>query len=72
MDLRAVLDDQGTLLRRHIQPSVAQVNCQCENGKLLPTANTMDMNDGVQLTCIDAGNPCILYQLVNLILVERC
>lgn len=70
MDLRAVLVDRASLLRRHNQPSVVQVNCRFENGKLLPPVNTMDIIDGVHITCIDAGNPGILYQLVNL--VERC
>lgn len=69
MDLRAVLVDRVSLLRRHNQPSVVPVNCRFENGELLPPANTMDI-DGVHVTCIDAENPGILYQLVNLI--ERC
>ncbi|QGA17373.1 hypothetical protein EYB26_005044 [Talaromyces marneffei] len=30
-----------------------------KTGKLLPTGNTIDIIDGLQVTCIDAGNPCI-------------
>jgi 2-methylaconitate cis-trans-isomerase PrpF len=30
-----------------------------KTGKLLPTGNVVDVIDGVKMTCIDAGNPCV-------------
>lgn len=37
-----------------------------KTGKLLPTGNTIDLIDGVQVTCIDAGNPCIFVMADDL------
>ncbi|KAH9224850.1 PrpF protein [Leptodontidium sp. 2 PMI_412] len=33
-----------------------------KTGKLLPTGNVVDNFDGVDATCIDAGNPCVFIQ----------
>ncbi|KAH7336076.1 putative 3-methylitaconate isomerase [Rhexocercosporidium sp. MPI-PUGE-AT-0058] len=33
-----------------------------KTGKLLPTGNVVDSFDGVDATCIDAGNPCVFVQ----------
>ncbi|KAH7409506.1 PrpF protein [Cadophora sp. MPI-SDFR-AT-0126] len=33
-----------------------------KTGKLLPTGNVVDSLDGVDVTCIDAGNPCVFIQ----------
>jgi 2-methylaconitate cis-trans-isomerase PrpF len=30
-----------------------------KTGKLLPTGNVVDVIDGLSVTCIDAGNPCV-------------
>jgi 2-methylaconitate cis-trans-isomerase PrpF len=35
-------------------------------GKLLPTGNVVDIFDGIRATCIDAGNPCVFVQAVDL------
>lgn len=37
-----------------------------KTGKLLPTGNTIDIIDGVQVTCIDAGNPCVFVMADDL------
>jgi len=33
-----------------------------KTGKLLPTGNVTDTFDGLETTCIDAGNPCVFIQ----------
>lgn len=37
-----------------------------KTGKLLPTGNITDMVDNVQVTCIDAGNPCVFVKASDL------
>ncbi|KAJ5577085.1 hypothetical protein N7535_004011 [Penicillium sp. DV-2018c] len=35
-------------------------------GKLLPTGNVVDTFDGIRVTCIDVGNPCVFVQAGDL------
>ncbi|KAJ5735303.1 PrpF protein [Penicillium malachiteum] len=35
-------------------------------GKLLPTGNTVDTFDGIEVTCIDAANPCVFVRAIDL------
>lgn len=37
-----------------------------KTGKLLPTGNVVDTIDGVEVTCIDAGNPCVFVRASDL------
>jgi 2-methylaconitate cis-trans-isomerase PrpF len=37
-----------------------------KTGKLSPTGNITDMVDNVQVTCIDAGNPCVFVKASDL------
>jgi 2-methylaconitate cis-trans-isomerase PrpF len=37
-----------------------------KTGKLLPTGNVVDTIDGVEVTCIDAGNPCVFVRAADL------
>lgn len=36
-----------------------------KTGKLLPTGNVTDILDGITVTCIDAGNPCVFIQAAD-------
>ncbi|KAH8684541.1 PrpF protein [Tricladium varicosporioides] len=33
-----------------------------KTGKLLPTGNVVDVFDGLEVSCVDAGNPCVFVQ----------
>lgn len=37
-----------------------------KTGKLLPTGNIFDTIDGIEVTCIDAGNPCVFVRAADL------
>jgi 2-methylaconitate cis-trans-isomerase PrpF len=37
-----------------------------KTGKLLPTGNVVDTIDGIEMTCIDAGNPCVFVRASDL------
>jgi 2-methylaconitate cis-trans-isomerase PrpF len=37
-----------------------------KTGKLLPTGNVVDVIDGITVTCIDAGNPCVFVKAEDL------
>lgn len=37
-----------------------------KTGKLLPTGNMVDVIDGMRVTCIDAGNPCVFVKAEDL------
>ncbi|KAF4632516.1 hypothetical protein G7Y89_g5603 [Cudoniella acicularis] len=37
-----------------------------KTGKLLPTGNAVDVFDGVEASCIDAGNPCVFVRAESL------
>lgn len=42
--------------------SISNTLSGSKTGKLLPTGNVIDILDGIEATCIDAGNPCVFIQ----------